>query len=188
MTRLRHALRRFGRDRHGGATVEFVVVFPVFVAIFLSSFEASMVLMRQLMLERALDLTMREVRLSPERTFPQAILRRSICERARILPGCDASLVVEITAIDRTTYAMPASNAACVDRGGAAVPAGDIVSGVADQPMLVRVCYAVAPFFPTSLLGAELAKGGANAGEFSLVAASAFAQEPGTASAGGPSS
>ena len=173
------ALRRLLRSTGGGASVEFVVVFPLFVTIFLSSFEASMVLVRQMMLERALDVVMRDMRLKPEQTFPAAILRRSVCRSARVLPNCDRSLVIEITPVDRATYALPATRVACTDRGTAAVPADDVISGRIDQIVIVRGCYSVKPFFRSSLLGAELVKGGPNEGEYAIVAASAFAQEPG---------
>ena len=183
MTRARplrpRAWRRFLRSATGGATVEFVIVFPLFVAIFMSSFEASMLLIRQLMLDRALDVTMREVRVSPGQTFPRDIMRRDICDAARILPDCETSLVVEITPIGRQTYALPNGGATCVERGGAALPGGNHTSGVPDQLMLVRACYTVRPFFPSSILGTELVRDSASEGEYSIAAASAFSQEPG---------
>ena len=178
--RLARALRRLRRSRSGGATVEFVIVFPLFIAIFLSSFEASMMLIRQLMLERALDVTMRDVRLSTGATFPAAILRRSVCGEARILPDCDVSLTIEITPVDQATYAMPSTRAACAGTAGSAVPASDLSGRASGELMLVRACYAVAPLFPTSLLGLELARGdGADDGRYQIVTASAFVQEPG---------
>lgn len=181
MSALASILRRFGQSARGTATVEFVIVFPIFVALFLSSFEASMVLLRQLMLERALDITMREVRLNPADTFPRPVLRRTICDTARILPDCEASLTVELTTIDPDSYAMPSTRTPCVDRGGSASSGGDIASGEADELIVVRVCYSVRPFFPTSMLGTELVRDNANAGEFQIMAASAFTQEPGEA-------
>ena len=174
---------RFASSRRGGATVEFVIVFPMFLLLFLVCFETSMLFTRQLMLERALDLTMRDVRLSTGETFPAVILRRSICERALILPACDDSLALEITRVDRSTYATPSSAAACVDRGDGAEAPDTIQDGSPDEMMLVRACFTVAPFFPTIGLGLELVRD--TNGEMQLTTASAFVQEPGTGSGGG---
>lgn len=168
-------LRRL-RGERGGATVEFVLTFPVFMLVFMSAFEMSLFLVRQSMLERATDLAMREVRLSTGETFAQATLRRTICERAVVLPQCDSSLVIGLTTIDRDTYALPAPGARCAAGGGAVTGAPIIGNAAANDLILVRVCYAARPIFPTTGLGLALAE--AEGGRVSMIATSLYVQEP----------
>lgn len=165
------------RER-GQATLEFVVLFPVFMALFLMSFEASLYLTRQLMLERALDVVIRDVRLSTGTTYRQDQLRVDVCDRAAILPDCNSNLVIEMTRIDTSTYAIPSTNAPCIERTETA-QAFDIdnllTQGAPNELMLVRACYVIDPVFPGVGLGLEIVE---NRGEIQLVAASAFVQEP----------
>ena len=86
--------RRFARSEEGGATTEFVVIFPIFLVVFLSCFEASLLLIRQLMLERAVDVVVRDVRLSTGTTYRHDQLKSRICDNASILPNCLENLVV----------------------------------------------------------------------------------------------
>ncbi|MEM1301875.1 MAG: TadE family protein, partial [Pseudomonadota bacterium] len=51
------------RDTEGASSIEFVVVFPAAMIIFLSTFEAGMYLTRQVFLDRGLDMAVRDIRL-----------------------------------------------------------------------------------------------------------------------------
>ena len=169
-------------DETGAATVEFVVVFPIFLLVFLSCFEASLLLTRQLMLERAIDVVMRDVRLSTGVVYPHWQLRRDVCERATILPDCDRNLVLEITQVDRTTYDMPSVLSPCVDRATSVQAYSTdtlITQGNQNDLMLVRACFVVDPVFPGAGLGLELVRGQDDGTR--MVAASAFVQEPAAA-------
>ena len=68
MTKLKKRLagkfRRAFRFENGAASVEFVIVFPFFFGVFISSFEIGMMNIRALLLERATDLVVREIRLN----------------------------------------------------------------------------------------------------------------------------
>ena len=57
-------LRKFARRETGTATLEFCIVFPIIMILFIAVFETAMILIRQVMLERALDNTVRLLRLS----------------------------------------------------------------------------------------------------------------------------
>jgi hypothetical protein len=170
-------LREETRER-GQATIEFVILFPVFMGLFLMSFEASLLLTRQLMLERALDVVMRDVRLSTGTTWRQDQLRADVCDNATVLPDCNANLVIEMTRIDTANYVIPSTNAPCIERTETA-QAFDIdnllTQGAPNELMLVRACYVIDPVFPGHGLGLEIVE---RAGEIQLVAASAFVQEP----------
>lgn len=94
-------LRRFLRSEQGSASVEFVILFPVMFGLFLQSFEQGMYLMRQVSLDRALDLAVREVRLGmlddlidPAKTPAQQTqilhdaVKARICDYGSMLPDC----------------------------------------------------------------------------------------------------
>ncbi|UWQ20029.1 TadE/TadG family type IV pilus assembly protein [Jannaschia sp. W003] len=167
------------RREDGQATVEFVILFPIFMALFLSAFESSLMLTRQLMLERALDIVMRDVRLATGTDNDHDDLRTSICERAPILPQCDSNLVIEITDINPPGYDLPADDAPCVDRTVAVQAYSNdslITKGARNQLMLVRACFAVDPVFPGTGVGLALLR--SNDGDVQLLAATAFVQEP----------
>ena len=57
-------ISRFARREDANATVEFVIVFPIVIMLFIAAFETSMLLTRQVMLERALDQSVRHLRLT----------------------------------------------------------------------------------------------------------------------------
>ena len=56
-------LHRFLKDDRGTATIEFLFVFPVIFLIFTASFESSMYMARSIMLDRSVDLVVRQLRL-----------------------------------------------------------------------------------------------------------------------------
>ena len=94
-------LRRIAgfRDREeGSATIEMVILFPVFMVLFVSSFELGTVMLRQTMLDRSVDMTVRELRLNlvefePDPTLTPTqqlnvfhdLLRKRICDRTLIV-------------------------------------------------------------------------------------------------------
>ena len=136
----------------GGSTVEFVLLLPAFLVVFISSMEGALLLTRQVMLERAVDIAVREIRLGPGETITQNHVRSRICERARILPECDESLVVELVEIPTTTYAMPAGDVACSDRRASPTirPDADFLSNRLNRLVLLRACFAVDPMLHES--------------------------------------
>ena len=58
-----HNFGRFGRDDKGTAAVEFAMTVPLLLTIFMASFESGFLMVRSIMLEQSVDMTMRELRL-----------------------------------------------------------------------------------------------------------------------------
>lgn len=129
----------------GAATVEFVILLPLFLMVFISSFESSLLLTRQVMLERAVDLTARDIRLDRGSAVSQSFVRSTICDRARILPDCDEHMLVELTTISQTDYALPDTDAPCVNRESSVVPEPNFASHRSGKMILLRACYSVRP-------------------------------------------
>lgn len=171
------SLKRFwARDDRGAATVEFVIVFPALIMVFIMGFEAAMLLSRQVMLDRAIDMTVRDLRLGTGTTVTHSMIRSQICGDTVILPHCSDTLTVEMIEIPTTTYALPTSTTPCVDMPNAVQPITTFDQGSSNSLMLVRVCYVVRPFFPTSALGLELTRD--TEGAIYMTAMTAFASEP----------
>lgn len=182
MTRLLRRLAGFGRDERGVATVEFVLIAPVFLTLFLSCFEAGVLMTRQVMLDRALDITVRGVRLGqfdtvdPNRMHEE--LKAAMCRLAMTGPACMADLKLEMQPVDPRAWSTIDAEADCVDREDAdSLPATNFVPGAENQLMLLRACEVFDPFFPTTGLAAQIM---GPKGVYALVSSTAYVIEPKT--------
>lgn len=160
----------------GGATVEFVILLPVFLLVFMSSVEASLLLTRQVMLERAVDLAVRDIRLGGG-AVTQTALRDEVCDRALILADCQANLLVELTEISRSTYAVPSSAQPCVNRSTSITPTPGWATAGPGKMILLRACFAVDPILPGVGLGTQLVSN-LDGDSVRMVASTAFVVEP----------
>lgn len=162
----------------GTATVEFVILFPVFVLIFVSCFESSIMLFRQVMLERGVDIATREIRLDGQSIMGRNELRRDICQAARILPDCEENMVIELQVINPMTFALPSSTQPCINRATSTAPQNvPWVALRASQTMLMRACIVSDPFMPTVGLGTQLVAD-LDGESIRMVASTAFKVEP----------
>ncbi|GAD57020.1 TadE/TadG family type IV pilus assembly protein [Limimaricola cinnabarinus] len=176
MTRVLHALSRLIRTRDGSVGIEFVMIVPVLLMMITSSFELGMVTMRQVMLDRGLDLTVRDIRLGAIVPVTHETVGASICDHALILPDCLTNLRLEMIPLDPRAWIAPPGTADCVDRADASVPLRRFTAGVQNELMLLRACSLFDPYFPTSGFGAQLSDQAG--GTYALVSASAFVIEP----------
>ena len=78
-------LRRILGREDGNATIEFAILFPAFMLIFMSVFEIGMLMTRYMMFDRALDVAVREVRISANREFTQDQVKTLLCSQTVIL-------------------------------------------------------------------------------------------------------
>ena len=174
-------LRDFARDERGVVTVEFVLIFPIFFAIFLMIFESGMISLRTVMLERGVDLAVRDVRIGRLPNPSRNDLRARICEIAEIIPNCLTQLDLEMTRNDPTNWTNISANAKCVDRGNINNNDEALDLTANNQLMILRVCARVDPFFPTSLLGKSIAEASTSSaadGSMAIVSTAAFVVEP----------
>jgi Flp pilus assembly protein TadG len=108
MTSLRYHIRQFARRDDATATMEFVITFPIIMILFIAVFETSMIMTRQVMMERTLDQAVRILRLANGLTVNAADIRTAICDNTSLLPDCDTLLTIDLREIDRATYDDPA--------------------------------------------------------------------------------
>jgi TadE-like protein len=172
-----HKLRRFTRRQDGSVTVEFAIVFPVFITIFLSVFEGGLLMSKLVMLDRGLDITVRAIRLAPGDTDVTAdAIKTMVCENSLILQDCEDVIQIEMVVISADTWTMPDESADCIDRTSEVEPVVSFSNGDENDIMFIRACVVVDPMFPTSGLGLALTKD--DSGGVRILASSAFAIEP----------
>lgn len=173
LKRLFRALQR----EDGTATIEFVLIIPALLMVFMASFESGLLMTRQAMLERALDMTMRELRLGHFIAPTHDLLKAEICSRTVILSDCENVIKIELQPISTTTWALPSAEVPCVDRAEPLNPVTTtFTASTAQDIMLVRVCVVADALFPMTGFGLHLPKDAL--GGYRLLAQSAFVNEP----------
>jgi len=173
---MNRAFCKYLKREDGNSTIEFVIMFPLVLMIFMSMFEAAMITARQAMLERALDITMRGVRITTGSAPSADAIRAKICNLGTILPDCNTTLIMEMTPVAPPDFDMPDYRIPCINRDQLPAPVTTFTQGVGNQLMVVRACYVVDPVFPLS--GAGLGLSRAEDGGYQIVSASAFVAEP----------
>ena len=173
---VRRLLGRFCRSEDGSATIEFAITFPAVMMFMLSGIELGMVTLHHAMLERALDLTVRDIRLGTGTAPQHDRIKELICERAGFITNCDVNLRLEMIQIDPRNWVDIPADADCTDQSEEVAPVRNFVNGLENELMVLRACAKFKPVFPTTGLGASLEKDGA--GQYALISISAFVQEP----------
>ena len=177
MHMLRYHIRRFTRREDATATMEFVITFPIILILFIAVFETSMIMTRQVMMERTLDQAVRILRLANGLTVNAADIRTAICDNTSLLPDCENLLTIDLREIDRMTYAVPNDREMCIERADATATVNNTFNPGADNRlMLVRACMIVDRILPFSGYGLNLTRD--DSGGLHMMAASIFVNEP----------
>lgn len=169
-------LRRHAAQEQGSMTVEFVIWFPLFIVILLASVELGVVTVRHTMLERSLDMTVRDIRLGTGSAPQHNEIKDQICENIALVPDCENNLRLEMIQNDLRAWNDPAQTADCTDQSVPVNPVRQFQNGLDNELMILRACLKFDPLFPTTALGDAMAKD-AN-GDAALIATTAFVQEP----------
>ncbi|TCO72867.1 TadE/TadG family type IV pilus assembly protein [Rhodovulum euryhalinum] len=175
--RLTARLIRAIRREDGTASIEFVLTFPIVFSMFLMSLESSILMTRQMLLDHALDESMRGIRLGQYPGLDHDMFKDIICSQAHLFPDCPNVIRVELTPVSKTTWNLPDAAATCVDRSAPIQPVTNFAQGPQNSLMMVRACVVVDPFFPGVGLGLRLHEDPRDG--YALVATSAFVNEPG---------
>ena len=165
------------RADEGTATIEFVLVSPVLAAICVASVEAGFYATKHVMMERGLDLVIRDIRLNLIATVDHDTLRDRICASgAGILGNCTNVLKVELLPVSTSTFVMPSPSATCIDRGQPTQPATTVAAGQSSELTFVRICAVQDPLFPTTGFGLRMQRDAY--GGYQLISSSVFVTEP----------
>mgnify|MGYP003471901872 CR=1 FL=1 len=184
----------FLADETGTASIEFVLIVPLILTIFFASFESSYYMVRHVMLERSVDILVRDIRLGKMdymKTMTQAeqhaSLKTALCTISILnsKQGCVDSMTIWLQAINTADFAMVAPPRSCVDRTEPIDPSDpgpsttEFKLGEDNEIMLMRICIKEEPLFPTTIVGAGLIKDGEGDGAYALMTTSIFVNEPG---------
>jgi hypothetical protein len=188
MSGLRTSWRRFLAAEDGNSTIEFLFVFPFLIVIFCASFESSFFMIRNVSLERSVDLVVRDLRLGTLGAVTHANLKREICDRAAVLGSledCRQAMRIELLPVDTAVFNMPSVPVECVDRREPIDPLveepnpDDYELGDSNQIMLMRVCLQADPMFATTVFFARMNTTGPDGG-YSITTTTTFVNEPRT--------
>lgn len=174
--RLRRGLRRLWRNQAGNVTVEFAITFPAIITIMLSGLELGFVTLQHAMLERALDMTVRDIRLGTGSAPQHDDIKEIICARASFIADCNNALRLEMIQVDPRAWSGIDETPDCTDRSEEVAPVRNFVNGQSNDLMILRACAKIDPVFPTSGLGQSLAKDAY--GQYALTSTTIFVQEP----------
>ena len=179
--------RRFMRRSDGNATIEFAILFPGIMTLFLMGFEAGFLMVRNVSLERAVDITVRDVRLgnlSADGEIPgHDAIKRSICDNVIAVSDCLDTVKVEMVSVPNTPGSVQGALSGrieCIDRSAPEEDQAEVGTfdvGLENEMMVMHVCATTNPLFPTSRLGVGLIVDGQ--GNEAILATTAFVNEPG---------
>ncbi|QUJ75205.1 pilus assembly protein [Sulfitobacter albidus] len=177
ITRLKNRFRIFRKAENGAVVaLEFMIMLPLIFGTFFMGFEMGIYSIRQLMLDRALEVTTRDVRLNTQATFSHDDLRTAICANSGGLDKCDENLKLEMLPMDPRDFTGLPANPDCENIYSNATPVRGWSLGQQHELMILRACYRFKPVFPTTGLGYYLEKN--SNGEARMVSITAFVQEP----------
>ena len=179
-SRLGRAWRRLMGREDGNATVEFAILFPGFMLLFMVVFELGLMMTRYMMFDRALDISVREMRLSVNRNFDENQVKALLCAQTVILNNhCFEDLRLEMVRLaDSDTWDI-SDDVTCRNTSLSAnlQPPTQFDTGQANDVIFVRACMAMEPFFIDVGLGKFLLRNSSN-GKLYMIAKSALSVEP----------
>ena len=172
LARLRAAAWR----EDGMAAAEFVIVFPLMFSIFLASIDFGVTMLRQVMLDRAVDMAVREVRLGNVNSDGSTRMSELICARTAMIPNCMSNIAVEMVRIEPESPTQLNAPFQCIRAEQEVTPALSFSAGGTHDLMIIRVCVSSNPLIRMTgwITGLPI-----NAeGDYQLTARSVFVNEP----------
>ncbi|PUB18779.1 TadE/TadG family type IV pilus assembly protein [Yoonia sediminilitoris] len=179
--KVRYWAAKFVKDEAGATSIEFVIVFPVFMLFFGMIYESGMVSARHVMLERGVDIAVRDVRIGVITDPTPDRLRARICEVALLIPNCDTQLKLDMVTRSLRDWTPIPTDVLCANRGDPAAPKVRYTNGGNNELVYLRVCARFDPVMPTTGLGKAIVENNSDSaagGSFALIASSAFVVEP----------
>ncbi len=174
-SKMRSLLQRFRDDESANPTVEFVILVPTVMWIVFSVLEAGWLMTQQTMLNRGVNLAVRDLRIDRFPNPTADTVKERICEYSVILRDCVNALHLELVPSDDP---ISTASATCVDRTGNIEPMVNFVPGsrVVIEVMVLRACFVMDPLIPGAGLGTQLVLD--PSGAYQMVSYAAFVNEP----------
>lgn len=174
--KFRSSCAAFGRSEDGNMTVDFVITIPTAFLFVSATFEGGLIGLRDMMLEHAVDVVVRDVRTGQMLLPTHERLVVAICEEALIIPNCAKELKLEMIRTNVRAFTPLGAEPDCIDRADEGAPLVNFTNGNNNELMLLRACALFDPILPTARLGAAIPK--KSDGAYALVATSSFVLEP----------
>lgn len=169
-------IRRFFTREDGTSMVEFVLTLPIVLAFLFTGVDFGALMLRQVFLDRSVDMAVREIRLGRITGNGLDEFRQLVCAGTILIPNCAAATAIELRPIDTQTWTGLNDPAQCVNRAEDIAPVLAFNPGARQDLMLIRVCAVVDPFI--GLTGLVLGLPRDASGGYALVSRAAFANEP----------
>ncbi|MEM7505613.1 MAG: hypothetical protein AAF415_02620 [Pseudomonadota bacterium] len=166
--------------------MEFAIVFPGLVLILFAMGEVGTFEARAVLFDRGLNFAMRDLKLGAIPNPTPENIKARICDEAFLIQrSCMEGLRLEMVPINLGAPGIAdnflASEPQCRDRVEEEinpVPEPSLDPGQRLDPMLVRACLVIDPFFPSTFMGARLKLINGDERGYALLAQTAFMNEP----------
>jgi Flp pilus assembly protein TadG len=169
-------MKRFRSDSSGSAVVEFALVGPIFFGLLFSVLEIGWVMAKTMMLEMAMEQTVRELRIGRPQGYTHNDVKTLICNRSYVFrSSCTDNIIVELIPVAMGA-ALPADNARCIDRGVKTKPVVRFDPGKRSEMVFIRACATTALMTPGLGLGLQLDWNGDKG--YYITTQTAFLNEP----------
>jgi Flp pilus assembly protein TadG len=167
------ALRRFRRNRHGSAAVEFAMVAPMFIALLFAILESAMVFFASQVLETVTQDSARMIMTGQEQSNAKTKVdfKAVVCSKVNALFDCANGITVDVQSASQFGTISLTSP---IDASCNYSPPNNYLPGGPGDTVVVRLFYQW-PIFVTSL-GFNLSCG--SSGKRVLTATAAFQNEP----------
>lgn len=177
---MRRLFGKFRRDEKGVTTVEFLVALPLLLTVVAYTMDLGLLMVRNAILEQAVDLSVRDIRLGLAAANDYEGLRDRICQNAPIVQNCDSQLKVQLNAMSPYAWNDPGRVPDCASLK-TITSTGTPVFDTANRNQLVvlRACAVVDPIMPGWGLGDLLtrASDGSRNRFYQVVASTTFTKE-----------
>lgn len=153
--RLRARVRRFGRDQSGTTTLSFLLMFPLVFGIFLTTLDSGFATMRSALLDRALDVSARQIRNGTMASTTIGDIRTEMCKELTAFKDCSTMLKLQFVSVPRADFTMPPRSLACDNSGTVITPVTSFTAGQANPITVLRACMVITSFTPSALMSAR---------------------------------
>lgn len=142
-------LRRFRRNEDGYSSVELVICATTFMTGFFWVFETGLIMTKQMMLDRAVDIVVRDLRLYNSPTFTHAYIKSRVCEISAVFKDCEQNLNIELDTYDQAAgYTKQFS---CYDKRQDLSPVTAWNPGQRSEIIYLRACIIIDPMMPNGV-------------------------------------
>ncbi|MGX9354622.1 TadE/TadG family type IV pilus assembly protein [Roseobacteraceae bacterium S113] len=173
----RRFAKGFASDEAGNSnTVAFAIWTPLLLMTLATALEVGLYTARATLLERGMDIVARDIRLDTGVPPQHSEIKTRICEEAAIIPNCADNLRLEMIPQDMRAWTNIPSRADCTDRAEDVNPLRSFSPGQDNETMILRACAKIEPMLPMTFLAGAIELDAA--GDYAVVAISAFVQEP----------